>query len=479
MIRHSGVGSATVTALMVAAVVLGPVPFGAVQPTPRALLQAIAFVALAIVLMDRNRQPGDIADVRWPVAALGAIGLWGFLQSLPWPEAVIRGLAPRLATAWNEAAALLAEAAPPASVSVAPAVSRQYARHWRAAAAALAAACSQGKERASRRVVFLGLLVAAVGQILYGTQTLGTANAAILGVEVPGTPGRLRGTFVNPDHFVFFLVIVLTCVSAWLWWSVRKALNQTKSSLDRRLVLPVIPLTLFVVLFAGIAWSGSRAGILVAVASVLVQGTLLSIHYRRWQLGASTFGLVLLGFGGIAFFGWRRGLERWLETSAYEVATNARLDAWAATFDLWLHAPLTGFGLGTFRQSLPLVQPVTMDGVWHHAHSDVLELLATAGLIAAALAVAGLVALYRCLWRVLRRGRRSEDRAAGLAGLGALSAGLLHSLVDFPIAMPANAFALLIVCGLAGGCGLVEPKQRRVRTTPKLSEVLATPETAP
>jgi hypothetical protein len=52
---------------------------------------------------------------------------------------------------------------------------------------------------------------------------------------------------------------------------------------------------------------------------------------------------------------------------------------------------------------------------------------------------------------VVVRGKRSEDRAAGIAAAGALVAVGLHSFADFGLTMPANAFALAVVVGAALG----------------------------
>jgi hypothetical protein len=55
------------------------------------------------------------------------------------------------------------------------------------------------------------------------------------------------------------------------------------------------------------------------------------------------------------------------------------------------------------------------------------------------------------LARTLQKGERSEDRAAGLAALGALAGGALHSCFDFGLTVPANAVTFAIVCGAAAG----------------------------
>jgi O-antigen ligase len=184
--------------------------------------------------------------------------------------------------------------------------------------------------------------------------------------------------------------------------------------------------------------------------------------------------------GAIAFFGARQGLGRWLESSAFDVVWGSRVAVYWQCLRLWWRFPLTGTGLGTFRQAFPLVQPAEPPGTWTHAHNDVLELLTTGGVVALPLVGWGLWHLARHLRRVFHLGRRSEDRAAGLAALGALAAALVHSLVDFSLTVPANALTLAIVCGMAAGAavdtlGPRSPEPGRQRRANQLSGKMMAP----
>jgi len=57
----------------------------------------------------------------------------------------------------------------------------------------------------------------------------------------------------------------------------------------------------------------------------------------------------------------------------------------------------------------------------------------------------------RRLWHLLRYGRRSEDRAMVLAAWGAVAGVLAHASIDFGLTLPANAFLVAVVLGLACG----------------------------
>ena len=460
MIRHSGVASGLCSSILVVIVLIGPLAFGGVLPRERAALQVAAFAALALALL-AHRRPTHLRLVRLPLFGLLAAAGLGVLQSLPWPSTVVAVVSPRLAALWRDAAALLGEAGPLlVPLSIAPSVSRQVALQWLAVAACLAAACLQGRERGARRLLVMALALSGVVQIAYGADRWISRRSQIWGLDVPGEPGRLRGTFVNPDHFAFFIGLGVACCAAWLLWAVRRAF-EAKEPFEHRLMRLAVPAIAFSMLFVGLAFSGSRAGLVAAILALAIQGLVLAVRYQRWQMVLLAAAPLALGVIGLVLFGWQRGLARWLETSAYDVTWNARLFCWQASLELWASSPLTGTGLGTFRQAFPLVQPADLGGTWHHAHSDVLEVLVTLGLPGWLLLGAALWGLVQRLWKVYRRGRRSEDRAGALGALGVLSMAFLHSLADFGLTIPANAFALAIMLGLACGTLTLEKRDRR------------------
>jgi len=196
-------------------------------------------------------------------------------------------------------------------------------------------------------------------------------------------------------------------------------------------------------------------GLVAALAGIVVQGVLLATVQRRWapaMLGAAA---AVAGIAAALAMGLQAGPARMLATMPFDVSLGARRQAWSATLALWKSFPITGTGLGTFRDAFTLEQPASLDGTWWHAHSGPLELLATVGLAGPLLLAAGLVALVLRLIAVLRRGRRSEDRAAGLAALGALAATGVHEWFDFGLTMPANALTLAILAGAASSARLV------------------------
>jgi len=452
MIRHSNVA---LTGLLAALLLWAPLPFGGVTTWGEATLQVLAFCALALTMAAIQRLH-DLRPVALPAAALAGIALVGLLQALPWPEAVVSLLSPGHARLHDQAAALIgAAAAGPARFSVSPAATRAAALTWAATAACLLAGAAAGRRRYRRRWLGGAIVAAALVQVFFGARNANAGERTLWGVEVPIAASRLHGTFFNPNHLAVYLEIALALTFAWGWWAMRRARAQL--ALDRRVLALAPPALVWLTLFAGLTFTASRGGLLAALAGIVAQGVLLATVQRRWapaMLGAAA---AIAGIAVALAMGLQAGPARMLATLPFDVSVASRRQAWSATVALWKSFPVTGTGLGTFRDAFTLEQPASLEGTWWHAHSDPIELLATTGLAGPLLLAAGLVVLVLRLIAVLRSGRRSEDRAAGLAALGALAAVGVHEWYDFGLTIPANALTLAILAGAAASARIAAP----------------------
>ena len=465
MIRHPLLAAAGLIAL----VAWAPMPFGSVTPGFAALLEAAAFAVLAVAALmpapsRRAALGGPDAAPAWPrgalevALALAAVAALGLAQSVAWPAGWVAAISPAHARYAAESAALAGAAAPAAvAPSLAPGASRAAAFAWLLPAAGLLAAARLGASRRVRRALAATLLATALFEVLFGARAWFARSTEIWGVETPLAALRLRGTFVNPNHLALALEIALAVAFAWLWWSARRA--AAEAGAERRLLRVAPPALVWTVLFAGLAFTGSRSGMLAALAGT---GAALALaargRSRRWALAAGLAALAL-GAGLAVSAGVEAGFGRLLGTSAGDASLHSRLAAAGRTLELWRRFPLFGSGLGSFLAAFPLVQSPpsgmgeAIPGIWRHAHDDWVELLATAGLLGAVLVALGLAATVRALARSWRAAERGEERAAVLAAVGALVAVAIHALTDFGLTLPANAFTLAVVVGAAIGAG--------------------------
>lgn len=434
-----------------------PLPFASVGRGAEAALIAAVCLALALAALGL----GDRRDLAPAAPALALLGLaaLGLAQSLPLPASWVAALSPEHVRLGAEAAAALGGEAAAATLSLAPAISRWTALTFAGVAAAFAAATLAGRRRRHRRWLAGAVAASALFGVLYGLRRLLAGSSSLWGVELPGASDRLRGTFVNPNHFALSLEIALAVVFAWGWAAARRA--RYHDAVERKLLLVAPPVVVWLGLFAALALTRSRAGLAAAAAAVAAQGLMVAAAGRRWRLAPVGLAAAVAGLGLAAAVGLQHGLGRLLATSPYEVAWGERAQVYRLTFGLWRDFPWTGSGLGTFYDAFPAVQTAALPETWVHAHCDPLELLLTGGVIAVVIAVWGLSLLAVRLGRLLVAGVRSEHRAAALGALGALTAAAVHEGLDFGLTAPANGFTLAVVCGAAAGVRL--PRRRRRR----------------
>lgn len=467
MIRH--LAHLAPAGVLAVAVLWTPWPFGSVVPWATALAAAAGPVALAAGLLAGARLR-HLRPTAVPAAALLALALLGAAQSLSWPAGLAGALSPEHARLTERAGVALDPSPRSAGaageevkagggrvpLSVAPSVSRGTALLMACLAAALLAAALAGRHRLGRRVLGASVLAVALAQILYGAPRWFARSLTLWGVPIPGSD-RLRGTFVNPNHFALLLEMALAVALAWGWWALVRSARTT--SVERRIALVAPPVLVWLTLFVALAMSGSRAGLSAAAVATGVQGFCLALapaggsSRRRSRLLARgavvTASVLALGVVAVLGTGGSAGFARFGRTSVHDLAALDRIDATRSALELWRDFPWTGTGLGTFLEAFPLVQPEAVELTWWHLHSDPLEVLVTGGVVGALLLLVGVAAVALGLVARLRRVERCEEQATVAAGVGTLVAVGLHELVDFGLTMPANALLCAVILGTA------------------------------
>lgn len=122
--------------------------------------------------------------------------------------------------------------------------------------------------------------------------------------------------------------------------------------------------------------------------------------------------------------------------------------------------PLQGYGLDSFPLAFRAFQGpgLAVSRVWDHPHSLYLGQWAELGVVVGSLpALAGLLALRRTLSRQLPE----AEMSAALAASGVLIQGGVHSLVDAPLATPANLCLFLLILGLGVAAAKRPPEGTR------------------
>lgn len=172
-------------------------------------------------------------------------------------------------------------------------------------------------------------------------------------------------------------------------------------------------------------------------------------------LCVTTFGVVWVG--GDALAGRMDELPRELR-AAEDVNPRLRVrrvEMWKAAWRLFKADPAFGAGFGGFANAVTEYYDASGNWTLKEAHNEYLELLASGGLVGAALALWFVVALARGA-RGQMRLRGAFGRAACRGALVGLCGVALHSLVDFGLHLTVNAcvcVALVVVATAQVGRG--------------------------
>lgn len=283
-----------------------------------------------------------------------------------------------------------------------------------------------------------------------------SASLALLQVSAGGfdnpfvnsTPGDASGIFANHNHQALLMSIGLLLAPSWGFGGEQRRWRVWSS------------LGLIVLFTLMIVASGSRAGLFLGGASLLMGGLVAREPIRRAAAGAPRFavpvaaGAMAILLAGLVFLGFNAdraaSLDRLL---ALETGADMRVRAFPTVWSMTAEFFPAGSGLGSFdavfrgREPLALLKPT----YFNHAHNDWIELVLETGAIGLLLLGAGVAWWASASWRAWR------DRAP-LARLGSAIVALTMaaSIVDYPARTP-MIMAVLVVAA----CWLAAPSATR------------------
>jgi O-antigen ligase len=245
------------------------------------------------------------------------------------------------------------------------------------------------------------------------------------------------GPFVNRDDFAGFVELTsplgcaLILFQAW-----------------RREKLPL--LLLFTVLPIGaLVLSASRGGIIgFAFGFVLLLFLSRERHIgKRQLLGAAALALIAGSF--VLWLGAREAIQRLGSLSTEEISRDRRVSMYRDTWQIFLHHPWAGTGLGTLAAVYPRYESYYDGMIVEHAHNDYLELLADTGLVGGLCGLAFVVLLFQQGLANLRSAEGRLGRASCAGSMAACAGLLMHSLVDFNLHIPSNALIFVLLASVA------------------------------
>ncbi|MEX2301488.1 MAG: O-antigen ligase family protein [Bryobacterales bacterium] len=411
--------------------------------------------------------------------------LYAFLQVIPLPPGLVEALSPARVALQRAVVVLSSDVPSWTPISVYPGRTLEFAIRL-AAYAGVFWMARYLSIRLSRYAFAVAAPIVAVAAV--------EAAIALLESNAAGA----SASYVNRNHLSGLLEMALPFALAAAFLG----LQHAQSRVAARGALAMMGAGFCAcVIFAGILATRSRAGLVAALASLLVMGLGLvarACGTTRQRLAGAILVPVLLG-AAFVYFPSDHLVRRYAALSAAGgVLREGRIGLWRETLDLIAAYPIAGCGFGAYeaaflryKRSAPMVND-------SHAHNEYLELLAEAGIVGFALCVVLAArpvstvvrAALSTGWRgvssrgpnplgptshganSLRPGSQSTDsRKAGspradsrkadsrqssplgssalaLACAGSMTAILAHSLVDFNLRIPANGMVFFWVLGI-------------------------------
>ncbi|MBI3853244.1 MAG: O-antigen ligase family protein [Verrucomicrobia bacterium] len=261
---------------------------------------------------------------------------------------------------------------------------------------------------------------------IISTNGMEVANPVIMAKYAKG---RVHGTLMYPNALAGLVLM--------LWpLAIALAVNSTRQfrPLTRRVV---IALTLLLG-GAGLFWTGSKSGWLIALA--LGGASVFRLNWpKRWKGTA----LIVMAVVGLTVFAFR--FQGYFAAGATSV--GARFDYWRAAARITMEYPVFGTGPGTFQR--PYARLKSPDAEMARlTHNDYLEQFSDSGIIGGLSYTTWvgllLVTLGRRVWR--SKGALPFAVLVGLLGWG------LQGMVEFGLYIPALAWTAFSLLGwLFGG----------------------------
>src|SRR5438445_6104609 len=420
--------------------ILAPLPLGSNLPWAQSLLMFSVFALLAAWAVHPGISPGTHPQTTErglaTLLALWALGVaFAFFQVLPLPPVVLAAMSPGLGDLYSWALPDYGQGGVWRSLSTTPGATIESGLLIGACGTAFFLVARHG--RSQERILALAATVVLVG-----------AAEAIFGlIQVGGSlSGPASGTFVNRNHFAALLAMAF-CVGVGLLlsrWRAGAAAPVSHLHFDRW--VRTIPLILAcLTILAGIIFSFSRMGL---TAPILM----LALFGGVWLSGPVSNRIRLVGIGvGLVMVLLMTGAWPALEVVADRFRTleeTSRVVAWEGTYALFQSSPAFGIGLGGLLDNLPRFLTLPISEPFQHSHNEPLEVLAEGGVIYATLIGSGLIVYFARVVPACFRQHDPVARGLGAGCLAAIAAVLLHSLVDFPLRMPANVLYLSVIMGM-------------------------------
>jgi O-antigen ligase len=300
------------------------------------------------------------------------------------------------------------------------------------------------------------LICAALIYAVYGLITIERVDLLLF--EKSAYSGVATGPFVNRNSFATFMAmgacLALACAMADETGLERRHRQSRRGGPLEGRMRAFMLFAVALLCIAAVYATASRMGLLVTLFGAMLVVVLRLRRLppragRAGQIAALSALLAIAGLGAVTVLYGGDVADR-LGSSAD--SASVRLALYTNVLEMIAAHPLLGVGLDNFGEAFRAYHrlPVSPDLSWHLAHNTYLALWSELGLVLGTLPMVLLLLASVTLLRRSLSGHVAPTSHLADAGLAAVVIAALHSLLDFSLEMPANAYLLvtLIVLGL-------------------------------
>lgn len=419
--------------------ILAAIPYGSVEPWWKSLLQCLIFLLAAVSLVsrelcaDKQTVSAEFRSVLLPVVALIAFAL---VQIIPWSTTTLPGIGDVRRSLSADAFQTWLFAIHLTSLVL---LSWMLVVHT-------------SSQRRLRRLVYVIIAIGVLSAI-FGIWRGATQRE--VGFLLPYLrPGRGYAQFINSNHFAFLMEMAL---------GLALGIVVCRGVAGKRLLIYLLA---GVPMWVALVLANSRGGVFSLLCQVIFLALLLGGEGQKEEdsrrsesrvtsagrmiaIRGILIGALLAGAVATVVFVGGDPLAGRLETVPLELdrrnadTRTLRQSIWRATWEMVKDHPIAGVGFAGYATAIPKYHLASGESTPQEAHNDYLELLASGGLIGLAIGIWFVANLLRAWRGALPRGPTANVRYLRAAKLSAI-AGILtvgiHSLVDFGLHIPANAF---------------------------------------
>ena len=267
------------------------------------------------------------------------------------------------------------------------------------------------------------------------------------------------GPYVNRNHFAGYMAMVLPFALSqfFVYFGTQRAQGGYRRSprhpqlpfagLDA--LPPALCLSAAVVMVCALFTSLSRGGMMAFIAGTGVFVVALLVRGGSLKtLLVSALVISALLVTGLAM-GGAELLMRFDDTVLSPDRAGSRPSLWLHTIRIWLDFPLFGVGLGCFRHMFPLYKAAHVgDLEFLRSHCDYLQALSEVGVLGSLFVFAFLASILAPAFKAIVEADSTKQTWELVGAVAACTAMLAHSLVDFNLQIPANAFLFVVILGL-------------------------------